>query len=184
LTCGKNAPIVGVDDDAALTRARNTGTMAHQNPPPGELPPGHVPMPVLLTGTMGLVLAAGLHLTGQLGTLDRAIAGLVSADAADLPPALPQWSLWLATATLAYGMALVVLEIPGNWRRAVILTSTLAVLSGWLPVTYLAGRHAAIAAPLVAAAWSGICSLVYATRHHMHADDVFTSTHHPSDDSD
>jgi hypothetical protein len=182
LTFGKSAPIVGLDDDAALTRARISGTMAHPNPPPGELPPGHVPMPVLLTGTMGFALAAGLHLTGQLGPLDLAIARVIAEDAAALPPAIPVWSVWLATATLAYGISLLLLEIPGNWRRVVIWTSVLVVFAAWLPVAYLAGRHAPIAAPLVATAWSGLCSLVYAARHHMHADDVPPSTAPPTDD--
>lgn len=163
-------------------RARASAIMAHKTPHPDELPPGHVPMPVALTGSMGLALAAGLHLTGMLATLDRALEAWVAGGARDFDSAVPPWSVWLATAAIAYVIALVLLEIPGNWRRIVIWISTLAVIAAWLPVAAMAELHAPVAAPLIAALWSGICSLIYAARHHMEVDDAATPTPAPPSD--
>jgi len=162
-------------------RAHTIGTMASHHPHSGDLPPGHVPMPVVLTGSMGLAVAAVLHLTGWLAALDHSLATAIGADPATLTPAIPPWSLWIATATIAYGLSLLILEIPGHWRRLVIWTSSLAVIAAWLPVAFIAHRHAPVAAPLVAAAWSGLCGIIYAARHHMRVDDSSAPAHHDSD---
>lgn len=146
-------------------------TMANQNHTPGELPAGHVRLPVVLTGSMGLALAGGLHALGLLEILDRYLVGLVSDDADALTPAVSATALWIATASVAYGLALVILEVPGNWRRITLWISTMAVIAGWLPVAAIAHTHVAVAAPLVAAAWAGLCSIIYAARHHMGADE-------------
>lgn len=164
-------------------RAHATAIMAYETPHPDALPPGHVSMPVALTGSMGLALAAGLHLTGMLAALDRTLAGWFAGGARDFDSAVPPWSVWLATAAIAYGIALVLLEIPGNWRRVVIWISSVAVIAAWLPVAAIAQRHAPVAAPLIAALWSGICSLIYAARHHMQVDDDASPTPDPPPDA-
>ena len=150
---------------------RIPNTMAEPTHNPDELPPGHVPIPVILTGSMGLALAGGMHVLGLLEPLDHAFASLVSPDADALAPAVSNPVLWIATAAVSYGLALVVLEIPGTWRRAVIWISTMVVIAAWLPVAAIAHKHAAVAAPLIAAAWAGLCTIIYAARHHMEADD-------------
>jgi hypothetical protein len=50
------------------------------------------------------------------------------------------------------------------WLSAVIL------VAAWAPVLSLAARAPDIAAPLVATIWSGICALVYVSRHRMPVD--------------
>lgn len=149
--------------------------MAKQTHTPNELPPGHVRMPVVLTGSMGLALAGGLDLLGMLEVFNQHLAGLFTDDAEPLTPVVSTKVLWIATAIVAYGMALIVLEIPGNWRRLVIWISTMAVIVGWLPVAIIANAHAPVAAPLVAAAWAGLCTIIYAARHHMEADAPLTA---------
>jgi len=151
--------------------------MASQTHTPDDLPPGHVRLPVVLTGSMGLALAGGLHLLGLLENLDRQLAEFVVVDPGALAPALSTPVLWSATAALTYALALVLLEIPGNWRRMVVWISTMAVIAAWLPVAAIANAHAQVAAPLVAAAWAGLCSVIYAARHHMEADDPIEPPH-------
>lgn len=127
--------------------------------------------PALATGSLGILLSAGLHVLGLLEPLDSGLAALVALDPATAAAAVPAWVVWLATAGLAYGLAIVLLEIPGTWRRVVIWLSTIAVVAGWLPVAAISGSHAQVAAPAVAVVWSGICAIIYASRHRMAADD-------------
>ena len=145
--------------------------MADQTHNHDELPPGQVPLPMVLTGSMGLVLAAGLYAFGLLDSFDRALAGLVFADARELTRAVSNPVLWIATAVISYGIALVVLETPGTWRRTIIWISAMAVITAWLPVAAIAHQHVPVAAPLVAAAWAGLCTIIYTARHRMEADD-------------
>jgi len=154
--------------------------MAKQSHSPDELPPGHVTLPVALTGSMGMALAAGLHVFGLLRAMDRHLAGMFVEDPEALAPAISPIALWISTAVVAYGLAFLVLEIPGNWRRIVIWISTMAVIAAWLPVAVIAHAHAAVAAPLVAAAWAGLCTIIYAARHHMEADDPDASPPTPA----
>ncbi len=146
--------------------------MASQSKPRQDLPEGHVPLPVMLTGGMGLTLAAGLQGFGLLENLDRSLAGMFVEPGAVLaqPPVTPG-VLWLATAVLAFGIAWVILQIPGTWRRAVIWISTLVVIAGWVPVAAIAHASAPVAAPLVACGWAGLCAIIYASRHHMAMDE-------------
>jgi hypothetical protein len=149
--------------------------MAKQTHIRDDLPPGHVPLPVVLTGSMGLALAAGLQVLGLLENLDLHLAGFVSDDVESLSPAISDPVLWTATAAVAYALALVVLEIPGTWRRVVVWISTMLVIAAWLPVAAIGNAHVPVAAPLVAAAWAGLCTIIYAARHHMEADDLIES---------
>ena len=144
-------------------------------------PPGHVPLPVLLTGGMGLALAGGIHFLGLLEPLDAALLSLVSPEDEQPPAAVSPAFLWIATAAITFGLAFVMLEVPGTWRRAVIWASTMVVVAAWLPVAAIAQQHAPVTAPLIAGAWAGLCSIIYAARHHMDADGD-TAEHAPSGD--
>lgn len=150
--------------------AERPTTMAkptHTHPP---LPHGHVPLPTVVIGGMGLGLTAVLQLAGLLAALDRYLASLVAADPRSLTATLSPFTLWAITACIAFGMVFVLLNIPGNWRRIVISMSTLAVIAGWLPVAAIANAHAPVAVPLVAAAWVSLCTIIYGAGHEMDAD--------------
>ena len=126
-------------------------------------------------GSLALVLAAGLGALGLTDRVDAAIAGLLCRAlhqdaAAGFPKALPTWALWLATAMLAYGLTLAMLGVPGTWRRLVLWLTTLVLVAAWAPVLGLAAHAPDIAAPLVAALWSGACALVYVHSHSMPCD--------------
>jgi hypothetical protein len=49
--------------------------------------------------------------------------------------------------------------------------SAVILVFAWAPVLSLAARAPDIAAPCCATLWSGICALVYASRHKMPADE-------------
>jgi len=134
------------------------------------LPHGHVPMPTVVIGAMGLALTGVLHLSGLLAALDRYLASLVAENPGALSPTLSPTTLWTITACIAFGMVFVLLNIPGNWRRIVIAISSLAVIAGWLPVAAIANAQAPVAVPLVAAAWVALCTIIYGAGHRMDSD--------------
>lgn len=129
-------------------------------------------VPAAAIGGLSIILAVGL---GALGVLDRvgpAIAELVSRHGREsFPKRLPDWSVWLAAVLFAFGLALAVLSTPGVWRRFVLWLSSLVVIAAWAPVLSLASHAPDVAAPLVATLWSGVCALVYASKHHMACDE-------------
>lgn len=144
-------------------------------------PAGHVLAPALAIGGLSTLLGVGLSLLGALDRANFAIAGFVSQDqAAAYPKVLPQWSLWFATVLIAFALSFSILSVAGAWRRWVPWISAVVLTAGWAPVLSLAAQAPEIAAPLVAALWSGACSIVYAGKHLMPCDEISET---PSPDS-
>ncbi len=134
-----------------------------------KLPRGHVILPAASIGLLSLLLAAGLQALGILNRLNAAVAFSLTGSAV-LPKSLPAWLVWIAAAFLAFGISLAILSVPGAWRRVVLWVTTLVMAGGWAPVLVLAAREPEISAVLVATGWSGVCALVYASRHRMACD--------------
>lgn len=151
-----------------------------RNKTPHPHPAGHVLVPAAAIGGLSLVLAAGL---AALGVLDRANAGitrLVSRGGAEtFPKHLPEWGIWLATASFAFGLAFAILGTPCQWRRAVLWITAIVLVAGWAPVLSLASHSPDITAPWIATIWSGVCALVYAANHRMACDDNPVSSNDP-----
>jgi len=150
--------------------------MSHPSTP---RPPGHVIIPVLATGSLGLIVAFGLDALRMLDRLDRQFDGWMRASGVDgLENRLPGWVIWSATAIIAYGLALVILEVPGLWRRMILWITTLLMVLAWAPVLALSAHEPSIAGPLIASIWSGVCALVYAQKHRMAVDQSPTESSH------
>jgi len=130
---------------------------------------GHVLMPGIAIGSLALVLAAGF---GSVGIMDRANDGIASAlqVGGGTLKALPEWAVWAAASVGAFGLSFLILSVPATWRRVVLWISALVLVAAWGPVLVLAARPPAIAVPLLATFWAGLCALVYASRHRMAAD--------------
>lgn len=139
-----------------------------------NLPPaGHVVAPALAIGSLSILLGAGLSLLGALDQANSAIARLVALDpAAAYPQALPQWLPGLAAALVAFALSFSILSVAGAWRRWVLWISAVVLTAAWAPVLSLAAHAPEIAAPLVAALWSGACAIVYAGKHLMPCDEI------------
>ncbi|MCX6873451.1 MAG: hypothetical protein NTW21_06535 [Verrucomicrobia bacterium] len=136
---------------------------------------GHVLVTAAFIGSLALVLAAGLGALGLTAQADAAFAGalcrvLQQDGGTGFQKSLPAWGLWLGAALLAYGLALAMLSVPGTWRRLVLWLTTVLVLAAWAPVLALAAHAPELATPLIAALWSGACSLVYVRSHRMPCD--------------
>lgn len=145
---------------AAVNRARNTH------------PAGHVILPAAAIGGLSMVLAAGLQLLGILSRMNAMIARLVTHDGmGEFPKQLPERGIWLATVLFAFGLAVAILCTPGQLRRWLLWLSAAILVAAWAPVLILAAHAPEIAAPLVSTLWSGICALVYASRHRMPVDE-------------
>jgi len=162
--------------------------MAKPTDIPEAPPDGHVIAPTVLTGSMGLALAAGLNILNLLEPVDfaafHALVGTPPEAGASTTPAASPAVLWSITAATAYAVAAVILTVPCMWRRVIVWLSTLVVIAGWLPVAAIANLHAAVAAPVIATAWSGLGALIYAARHRMPADAPAPATATPPDATD
>jgi hypothetical protein len=146
------------------------------NFPKNSPPPGQVLVPAAAIGTLALVLSLGLGLLGILQRVDAAVAGLLDERGMGAyPERVPEWAGWLFSGLLGYGLALAMLSVPGTWRRVLLWVSAAVVTAAWAPVLALASREPAASAAVVAVLWSGLCSLVYASRHRMECD--LPSTH-------
>ena len=132
-------------------------------------------MPAAAIGGLSMVLAVGLDFLGVLIRMNAMIARLVSRDGGEtFPKTLPDWWVWLAATVFAFGVAVTILGTPGQLRRVLLWLSSIMLVAAWAPVLSLAAHVPEIAAPIVGAVWSGICALVYASRHDMAVD-------HPED---
>jgi hypothetical protein len=127
-------------------------------------PQGNVWVTAVLIGSLAVLLAGGLTWLGLIARADALIAAQLreSLQATGFPKSLPDWSLWLGTAVVAYGLALAMLTVPGTWRRVVLWVSLLLLIAGWAPVLALASHAPNISAPFIATLWAGGCALVYA----------------------
>ena len=134
-------------------------------------PEGQVLTTAALTGSLAMLLAVGLETIGVTtridATLARTLAAALGATHHPFPQALPESVHWLGTAAAAYGTSLMMLAVPGTWRRVLLWCGTLTLIAGWAPVLALASRPPEIATATVACLWSGLCSLVYARSRQM-----------------
>jgi hypothetical protein len=138
---------------------------------------GHVILPAAAIGGLSMVMALGLEFLGVLPRINAVIVGLVSRGGAEkFSKSLPDLWVWLAAIVCAFGAAAAVLGTPGQLRRGLLWLTAVVLVAAWAPVLSLAALAPDIAAPCVATVWSGICALVYTSRHDMPVD-------HPEGDS-
>jgi hypothetical protein len=144
-------------------------------------PVGHVLVPAAAIGALSILLVVGLSALGILDRVDLVISHLVSRGRAEgVPKFLPEWSVWLATLAFAFGLSFSMLSVAGTWRRVVLWITSVVLIAGWAPVLSLAAHAPDIGAPFIATFWSGICALVYASKHRMPCDEApksFESLH-------
>jgi len=127
---------------------------------------GHVALPALAISGLSVVLVVGLELLGVLQRLNSLIAQAVSRDGAEtFSKALPSSWIWISVVILSFGMAYAILGTPGQLGRWLLWLSAALLVAGWAPVLSLAAHRPDVAAPWIATVWSGICSLVYASRY-------------------
>jgi hypothetical protein len=126
---------------------------------------------------LSLGLAAGLELLHMLERANEGIARIVAHGSADnFPKQLPTWSVWLAAALLAFGLAAAMLGTAGVVRRFILWLGAVVLVAAWAPVLSLAAHAPEIAAPWIATLWAGVCTLVYTSHHRMPADGINESS--------
>lgn len=144
-------------------------------------PDGHVLVPAAAIGALSVLLVAGLSLCGILDQVDLLFAKLVSSGkTVGFPKALPVWAVWLATVVFAFCLSFAILSVAGTWRRCVLWITAVVLVAGWAPVLGLAARAPDIGAPFIAVFWSGVCALVYASKHQMACDEIPETAANPS----
>jgi hypothetical protein len=144
--------------------------------PPIRLPRGTVALPALAIGGMSLALAAGFHFLGLLGRIERALLTIPGQlGLSGEPQVFPASIAWSVAAALAFVLPWLLLQSPASWRRAVLWLTVLALILGWIPVMGLAAKWCPLAPSLVAVGWSGLCALIYGSRHRMPCEGIPTS---------
>ena len=122
-------------------------------------------------GLMAVGLAAGLEFPGLLERMDEAILAILLESGLEEPMKSPGpvW-VWGGAGALALGVAAVMLNVAGTWRRVLIWGLTCALVVMWAPVLLLAARRPEIGAALIAVLGSGFFSLIYTMSHRMAVD--------------
>ena len=144
--------------------------------PPIRLPRGTVALPALAIGGMSLALAAGFHFLGLLGRIERALLTIPGQlGLSGEPQVFPASIAWSVAAALAFVLPWLLLRSPASWRRAVLWLTVLALILGWIQVMGLAAKWCPLAPSLVAVGWSGLCALIYGSRHRMPCEGIPTS---------
>ena len=129
--------------------------------------------PAAAIGSLSILLAVGLSALGILDQVDLVISHLVSrGKAEEFPKSLPEWSVWLVTLAFAFGLSFAMLSVAGTWRRIVLWITSVVLVAAWAPVLILAAHAPDFGAPFIATLWSGICALVYASKHRMPCDEA------------
>jgi hypothetical protein len=134
---------------------------------------------LLAGGTIGLLslfLCVGLSLLGINTRMNTALKGLVADQG--VGHSLPSWTIWLGVMVFAFGIPWVLLNVPEAWRRLALWLTMVVVICGWGPVLGLAAYAPDLAAPIIAAVWSGICAMIYSANHRMPCDSFQTSDSH------
>lgn len=136
-------------------------------------PPAHPGAAVLAIAGMSLVLAAALEVLGLSDRIDGVVARWIAGTGLGGHfKVLPGYAPWLWAVPLVFGLAAGMLGSRLNWRRGVLWATTLVLTLGWVPVLALAGYVAAITMPVIALAWCGLWSMIYATRHQEPEDEA------------
>ncbi len=141
-------------------------------PKPSQ-PVGQVLLPAAAIGSLSILLVTGLELLGILPRVNLTIQNIITqGKVTAYPKSLPEWLLWFSAILFAFALSFTILCIPGKWRRFVLWVTAMVLVAGWAPVLSLAAHVPAIGAPFIAVVWSGVCALVYTTKHLMPVDDI------------
>lgn len=133
---------------------------------PAPKPEPHPGAAALAIAVMAVAVAVVLGVTGLGGRLDVLVAEWVKGFGLEggLRPLEP-WICWVWTILMTMGICQAVLHSVRNWRRWVLVGTSLVLTLGWIPVLALAGYAPPVTIPLIALLWGGIGALIYAARH-------------------
>ncbi|MEP4079858.1 hypothetical protein [Haloferula sp.] len=129
-------------------------------------PEPHPGAAALAIAAMALVVAVVLQMIGVTGKVDMVAAEM--SKEFGLEGELRQLGgpvIWTYTVLVSIGLCQAMLHAPGNWRRMVLVVSSLILTVTWAPVLALASYAAPIGVPLFALLWGGVGSEIYALRH-------------------
>lgn len=126
--------------------------------------------PLTVTAVVGsFAMAVGLVLRVSGLLVDREKALLVSYQEAGFPleaSGQPWWAI-LVLLVLTYGLAFVLLEVPGLARRVLLAATFLVLVAAASPVVALWGVFWSPMVALLCAGWSAFCSAMWARQHPM-----------------
>lgn len=136
-----------------------------------SLPRGTVFAPSLTIAAVAVMVSLALNFTQALNPVDAWLTSELAGNGwGETLVELPHWYGGVLILLVSFGLASAMLASPASWRRLVLWLSTVLVLLGWGPALALAGKQIDIAAPVVAAMISGVCALIYGTRHRLPCD--------------
>lgn len=145
------------------------------DPPERKFPAhGH---PLTVAAVVGSFSVAGGLVLRVSGLLQEAEAKLLaryqSAGFALEEGVQPWWSIFLLLA-LTYGLAFLVLEVPGAIRRLLVAATVLVLVAAASPVAALWGVFWSPLGALLCGGWGAFCAILWARQHPMPCEQVET----------
>lgn len=130
---------------------------------------GHPLTVAAVVGSCALAVGFLVEVSGLMQGADRVLWDLyrqAGFGIGEAPGGQSWWGL-LALAAVAYGLALLLLEIPGTPRRLMVSVSFLVLVLVGSPVAALWGVFWSPFVALLGGAWSAFCATLWARHHPM-----------------
>lgn len=83
---------------------------------------------------------------------------------------VPKWVELGFVISLAFVTPTLMLYSPSLWRKWAMWMGMMILYVVWIPVLALAAWRMGMMAPLVAGLWSGLCAMIFASRHELPCD--------------
>lgn len=133
---------------------------------------GHVSrvdIPCLLYGTIGVCLALAMHVVGLLKIGDKMMLEFltVAVFKGQFPKELSMPVQVVLTAVFCYGLAFVILDTVGTWRRVLIGGTVLVLAMSMVPTLAVWNIYFSPFLVVVGVFWTWFCTMMYVNHHLM-----------------
>ncbi len=124
-----------------------------------------------MIGTLSFGFVMGLRQMGVLQTVDTGVRQWWSGLGEGLRES-PLWVEYGFLGWMSYVVPALMLHCPAMWRKWVIWWGMMFLCAVWFPVLVLASWVVPPSGTLVAGFWSGLCAMIYASRHRLPCEQV------------
>lgn len=143
---------------------------------------GHVPVPMLIFGSVSILLGLFAEMTGVFEGATKALRGVwLEAELVfETEMGLPGFVGFLVTAVACFGLVGAILATPGYGRRMVLGFSTLCLSLGMVPVLAVWGIFWKPFGVTLAVAWSWFSAMIYSSTHRMPCEEAAKLPNNPT----
>ncbi len=149
---------------------------------PHSSPVSRIDAPCLLFGSMGVAIAVVMDVFGLFELAnDRLLSFMIPAVFSDqTPQSLPWFLPYFVAIVCSFGIAFIVLDTLGWWRRFIVGVTGLILLVALLPTFAVWKIYFSPFIPLVAVFWTWFFTMIYANHHLMPCELAYHSFYYGS----